>query len=237
MRSIIGISVACGALVMTAMAPASAANLSSQDVATGYEITMTKSDARQMGVAGKLFGTYAIAQSDKGTPDAPWLCDLSGEESVQGKGASDIISREYISLEGRSVSSANQELHVYGTPNQAKRAYDGIVAKIKQCEGAQQPAADPDQGELGGMTTQLTNGTKKASDGDSFLWVRSETTISGVDGFASHEYSTVRYFGRYLQIIQLESQGTGAPKLTAKQIRTTDTMTDVLGDRWRASFG
>ena len=52
MRSIIGISVACGALVVAAVAPASAAELSPQDVARGYEVTMTKAEARQLGVTG-----------------------------------------------------------------------------------------------------------------------------------------------------------------------------------------
>ena len=237
MRSIIGILVACGALVVAAITPVSAAELSSKDVERGYEVTMTKTEARQLGVPGKVFGTFAVAQADTGTPDAPWLCDLSGTDEVEGKGAASIVSREYISLgSGLTVADANQAIHVFGSAKQAKAAYDDIVNKIKQCEGAQNPAADPETLEAGGMTTQLTNGTKKAADGDAFLWVRSETVIGGTDGYASHEYSTVRHFGRYLQILQLDSQGTNAPNLTAKQIRTVDKMTDVLGDRWRAAF-
>ena len=237
MRSIIGISVACGALVVAAVAPASAAGLSPQDVARGYEVTMTKAEARQLGVTGKVLSTFGVTTSDVGTPDAPWLCDLSNSDEIEGKGAATIVASGYLALGGQQVSDAQQEVHVYASAKQAKAAYDGIVKKIKQCEGQQTPAADPDVEEPAGMTTQLTNGTKKAADGDSFLWVRSETLVTGEGGFASHEYSTVRHIGRYLQIIEVESQGTNAPNLTAKQIRTTDNLTDSLGDRWRATFG
>ena len=237
MRRSVAIVISCSALLAASALPAMASELSSQDVARGFEVTMTKAEARQLGVPGRVFGTFAVAQSDTGTPDAPWLCDLSGTDEVEGKGASSIVSREYISLDGQTVADANQAIHVYGNAKQAKAAYDDIVKKIKQCEGTQNPAADAETQEAGGMTTQLTNGTKKAADGDSFLWVRSQTVIGGESLFASHEYSTVRHFGRYLQILQIESQGASAPDLTAKQIRTADKMTDVLGDRWRSMFG
>ncbi len=237
MRSIIGISVACGALVVGAVAPASAAELSPQDVARAYEVTMTKAEARQLGVTGNVLSTFGVTTSDIGTPDAPWLCDLSNSDELEGKGAATIVASGYISLGSQKVSDAQQEVHVYASAKQAKAAYDGIVKKIKQCEGPQTPAADPETEEPAGMTTQLSNGTKKAADGDSFLWVRSETVVTGEGGFASHEYSTVRHIGRYLQVLQVDSQGANAPNLTAKQIRTADKLTDSLGDRWRAALG
>jgi hypothetical protein len=236
MRIVIGVSAICGALVLSAIGPASAAELSSQDVARGYAVTMTKSEARQLGVTGKVLSTFGVTESDIGTPNAPWLCDLSNSDEVEGKGAATIVASGYISLGGQQVDDAQQEVHIFTSAKQAKAAYDGIVQKIKQCEGPQTPAADPETEEPAGMTTQLSNGTKKAADGDSFLWVRSETVVTGEGGFASHEYSTVRHFGRYLQVIQVDSQGSNAPNLTAKQIRTADKLTDSLGDRWRAAF-
>lgn len=236
MRSIIGISVACGALTIAAVAPASAAELSPQDVAKGYEVTMTKAEARQLGVTGQVLSTFGVTASDKGTPDAPWLCDLSNSDEVEGKGAANIMASGYLSLGGQTVNDAEQEVHVFANEKQAKAAYKGIVEKIKQCEGQQTPAADPETEEPAGMTTQLTNGTKKATDGDAFLWVRSVTVVTGEGGFASNEYSTVRQIGRYLQVLQVDSQGANAPDLTAKQIKTADELTDSLGDRWRAAF-
>lgn len=46
----------------------------------------------------------------------------------------------------------------------------------------------------------------------------------------------MRHFGKYLQIIQVQEEGSGATDLTRKQIRTADRLTDLLGDRWRAAF-
>ena len=241
MRSIIGISVACGALVLAATAPAHAADFSGQEIGRAYSILMTNAEGKSLAGGTKMMSTFAVASATKGSPDGPWLCDLSGVTEVEGKGGDQIVSVEFLSQKGQGVGDASQEIHVYGTANQAKRAYDGLVKRVKQCEGDQQPAADDDTPGEGddptGFTTRLTNGSKKAADGDGFLWVRSTTTTPGPDAFAEHGYTTVRHFGRYVQIVQVQSEGTNAANLTAKQIRTADKLTDSLGDRWRAAFG
>ena len=54
MRIVIGISAACGALVLSSMAPASAADLSSQDVATAYSIMMTKAEGKSLAGGSKM---------------------------------------------------------------------------------------------------------------------------------------------------------------------------------------
>ena len=240
MRMAIGISAACGALVLSSMAPASAADLSSQDVATAYSIMMTKAEGKSLAGGSKMMNVFAVSNSGGGAVDDPWLCDLSGDNEVEGKGGDNIVSVEYLSMKGQAVGDASQEIHVYASAARAKKAYDDVVKKIKRCEGQQQPAGDEggvDGDEPGGLTTQLTNGTKKAADGDPFLWVRSTTTIiPGADGFAEHAYTTVRHFDEYLQIIQVQEEGSGATDLTRKQIRTADRLTDSLGDRWRAQF-
>ena len=240
MRRSVAIVVSCSALGAASAMPAAAKDLSSQDVAKAYSILMTPAEARSLAGGTKMMRAFAVASSLKGAPDAPWLCDLSGETEVEGKGADETVSFEYLSQRGQAIGDATQEIHVYRDAKQAKGAYDGMVKKIKQCEGQHTPAADEGtsaEGDDGtGFTTQLSNGTKKAADGDSFLWVRSNTTIAGQGGFAEHGYTTVRHFGRYVQLIQVQSEGTGAPELTAKQIRAADKMTDVLGDRWRAAF-
>lgn len=241
MRRVVGIAIASGVLLAGATVPASAADLSSQEVGKAYSILMTPAEARSLAGGTKLMRVFAVASAIGAKPDTPWLCDLTGEEEVEGKGGDETVSSEYLSQRGQAVGDASQEIHVFRTAKQAKAAYDDIVRKIKQCEGSQQPAADDggsiaEGNEPGGLTTMLTNGSKKAADGDPFLWVRSTTSIAGVDGFESYEYSTVRHFGRYLQILQVQSEGTGAPALTAKQIRTADRLTDSLGDRWRSNF-
>lgn len=240
MRTVMGISAACGALVIGSMAPASAANLSDQDVATAYSIMMTNAEGKSLVGGSKMMNVFAVSNSGGGAVDNPWLCDLSGSSEVEGKGGDNIASVEYLSMKGQAVGDASQDIHVYASVAQATRAYDDLVKKVKRCEGEQQPSGDEDGvdgDEPGGLTTQLTNGTKKAADGDPFLWVRSVTTIAGADGFAEHAYTTVRHFGKYLQIIQVQEEGSGASNVTRKQIRTADRLTDSLGDRWRATFG
>jgi hypothetical protein len=175
--------------------------------------------------------------AESGAADVPWLCDLTGSAEVEGKGGEEIVAMTFLSEKGQAAVEAVQEIYVYSDETQAKRAYDDIVKKIKRCEGKHQPA-DNEGGssDPAGGTTTLTNGTKKAADGDPFLWVRSTTTVSGSGGLIEHEYKTVRHFGSYLQIVQIDSEGVSAPKITAKQIRIINLLTDSLGDRWRASF-
>lgn len=241
MRRLVGIAIACSSLVLAGAVPAAAADLSSQQVGSAYSTLMTASEAKSLAGGTKMMRVFAVASAVSGMPDAPWLCDLSGSEEVEGKGAQETVSVEYLSQRGQAVGDASQEIHVYRDAKQAKSAYNDVVRKIKQCEGQQTPDADedaPGEGEdAGGFTTTLTNGAKKASDGDRFLWVRSTTSIAGPGAFAEYGYTTVRHFGRYLQIIQVQSEGNGAKALTAKQVRTADRLTDSLGDRWRASFG
>jgi hypothetical protein len=237
MRRLIGIAAACGALTITAVVPASAENLDSRDVANAYSIMMTNSEGKSV-VGGKnMIRQFAVLSAEAGTADVPWLCDLTGSDEVEGKGGEEIVVMEFLTEKGQYEVEAIQEIYVYSNEGQAKRAYDDIVKKIKRCEGNHQPADNEGGGnDPTGGTTTLTNGTKKAADGDPFLWVRSTTTVPGSGGLAEHDYKTVRHFGSYLQIVQVDSEGVSAPKITAKQIRIINLLTDSLGDRWRATF-
>ena len=237
MRRLIGVAAACGALTITAVAPASAANLTDQDVAKAYSIMMTNSEGKSV-VGGKnMLRQFAVLSAESGAADVPWLCDLTGSDEVEGKGGEEIVVMEFLSEKGQAEVEAIQEIYVYSNEGQAKRAYDDIVKKIKRCEGNHQPADNEGGGnDPTGGTTTLTNGTKKAADGDPFLWVRSTTTVPGSGGLVEHDYKTVRHFGSYLQIVQVDSEGVSAPKITAKQIRIINLLTDSLGDRWTASF-
>jgi hypothetical protein len=237
MRRVIGIAAACGALTITAVAPASAANLASQDVAKAYSIMMTNSEGKSLVGGTNMMRQFAILSAESGAADVPWLCDLTGSDEVEGKGGGEVIAMEFLSEKGQVAVEADQEIYVYSNANQAKRAYDDIAKKIKRCEGQHQPADDEGGSyDPTGSRTTLTNGTKKATDGDTYLWVRSTTTVAGSGGVAEHHYKTVRHFGSYLQILEMENFGIYAPELTAKQIRITDRLTDSLGDRWRATF-
>jgi hypothetical protein len=246
MRRSILIAAACGALTITAAAPASAKNLASQDVAKAYSIMMTNGEGKSLVGGKKMVRDFSVVSADSGNADDPWLCDLSGSAEVEGEGTEEVVMMEFLSEKGQDVSGALQEIFVYSTAKQAKLAYDRIVKDIKQCEGQHRPADDEaefraeiDSAEAedsSGSTTIVKNGTKKAADGDTFLWVSSTTTIAGADGMVEHEYHTVRHFGSFLQILQVESEGTSAQRISTQQIRVTDRLTDTLGDRWRSAF-
>jgi len=236
MRTRTWTALGAAAAVLIGSSPAMATEASPSLVTTVYPLMVTKADAAKVGVTGSRLATFAVTSSDKGTPDAPWLCDLDGVAEVEGKGAPALVSMEIMSLKTGDVSSLSQELHVYASEAKAKSAYRGILKRIAECEGQHTPTPDGDADEPGTTTVTLTNGTKKASDGDTLLWVKSETTLADANGFASHEYLTVRHFGRYIQVVEVESEGTQAPPLTAKQMSTVDTLSDSHGDRLRAAL-
>lgn len=219
------------AILVASAAPAHAADPSASTVATIFPLMVTKTDATKVGVTGSRMSSFTITTSDQGTPDAPWLCDLSGDLEVQGKGAPTLVATDIMSLKSSDASRLSQELNMYASVAQAKAAFRGMVKLIKQCEGQHTSNSDTEDSNPGGLTEVLTNGTKKTADGQTFLWVRSVTTIPGVGGYADHSYITVRVFGKVLQVFEVESQGIGAPPLTAKQIAVVDGLTSSLGDR------
>jgi hypothetical protein len=147
---------------------------------------------------------------------------------------------EFLSEKGPDMSAALQEIFVYSTAKQAKLAYDRMVKDIRQCEGVHRPTANDGQpaeiDDASGSTRNLMNGTKKSADGDTFLWVSSTASIASSVGVFEHDYRTVRHVGSSIQILQVESEGASAQKISAQQIRLMDRLTDSLGDRWRATF-
>jgi hypothetical protein len=240
MRRSILIAAACGALTITAAAPAGAESFASQDVAKAYALMMTKGEGKSLTGGKKMVREFSVLSASSGPADSPWLCDLSGSDEIEGKGGGDVVTMEFVSEAGPNMSEALQEVFVYSTAQQAKLAYDRIVKDIKQCEGLHRPTANDGEpaetDDASGSTRKLTNGTKTSADGDTFLWVNSTTTIASTGGNFQHDYRTVRHFGSYLQILQVESEGTSAQKISAQQIRTMDRLTDSLGDRWRSAL-
>jgi hypothetical protein len=227
---------AATALALTA-APAQAASLSPATVADAYSVMLNPTQAKLVGIGKQRVSIFGVQSSTKGTPDAPWLCDLTGGLEVGGKGAGDLITSEVLSLTGKNVTTISHDIHWYANEKQAKAAYNELATKIKGCEGQHTPI-DSEHEEPGAtITTKLTNGAKKAKDGDAFLWVNSETIVGDpTTNFADHDYITVRLFGNFIQFVELEAEGNNEVPLTKKQIAATDKLTDSLGDAWQAKF-
>lgn len=227
---------AVAALTLTSV-PAQAVTVSPAAVADAYSVMLTPAQSQLVGIGKENLSIFAVTRTTKGTPNAPWLCDLTGTVEVEGIGAKSLLTSEVFDAKSKNVSSLFQEIHWYGSEKQAKRAYDDLVKKIKKCTGDHSPTNDPDADVTYTIDTNLTNGTKKAKDGDPFMWVRSETTLSDpTTSYAGHEYTTVRQIGNYIQLIDLKSEGVNAKPLTQKQIAAADRLTDSLGDAWRAKF-
>jgi hypothetical protein len=228
---------AATALTLSAV-PAQAASLSPAIVADAYSVMLTPAQAKLVGIGKQRVSNFGVANSTKGSPDAPRLCDLSGDVEVTGKGAEVLFQSEVLSLGGGdTVLTIAQETHWYPNQKRAKQAYNDLVQKMKKCEGRTTPVADDSEGGSVTLTTTLTNGEKKAPDGDSFLWVNSATVLgSPTTNFADHDYVTMRLFANFIQIIELDSEGNNAPALTKKQIAAADRLTDSLGDAWQAKF-
>lgn len=229
--------VASAAALLLSSVPVQAAPLSSGTVGDAYAVMLSAKDARTVGIKKAHVSDFGVANSTKGTPDAPWLCDLSGAEEVEGKGATNLLSSQFMNLAGKDITSLSQEIHWYGSDKEAKKAYEGILKVIKKCEGQHQPAADDTDPAPFTITTSLTNGTGKSKDGDTYVWVKSETVMNDpTSSFADHDYVTVRHFGSFVQIVELESEGTNAPALTTKQVDAANRLTDSLGDSWQSKF-
>lgn len=229
-------SLATAAAMVVFAGPAAAApSPSDAEVGAAFGAMLSKADAASLGVRGNTMRTFSVSTSDQGTPDAPWLCDLTGVAEVEGRGAPTLFAAEVLSLKKGAVSDASQEIHSYSGAPAAASAYKGILKRITECTGQQSPDAEDEGDGQAGMTTQLTNGIRQVNDGSSFAWVRSETTIPGAEGFVSHQYLTVRLVGPYVQIIEVDSEGRSAPNLTAKTIAAADQLTVKLGDLWRTS--
>jgi hypothetical protein len=229
-------TVAATALTLSSV-PAQAVTISPAKVSDAYSVMLNTTQAKLVGIGNQNFSDFGVAQSSKGTPNAPWLCDLTGTAEVEGVGARTLLTSDVFDFSSKDVSSLFQRIHWYSNEKQAKRAYDGLVKKIKKCEGDHAPTNDPGATEAYTIDTSLTNGTKKAKDGDAFLWTNSDTTLSDpTTRYAGHEYTTVRLIGNYIQLLHLKSEGVDAKRLTPKQIAAADLLTDSLGDAWRGKF-
>jgi hypothetical protein len=57
-----------------------------------------------------------------------------------------------------------------------------------------------------------------------------------MSSLSDYDYLTVRTFGNFIQVMDIQSEGLDATPFTKKQIATLDNMTDSLGDAWQAKF-
>jgi len=215
------------------------ARLAPEAVDDAYRVMLTTSQAQELGVGKHSVVGFSMQSATKGSPDDPYFCELTGGIRIEGQGAGSILESEFESLGGEALSEVRQEIHWYANEKSAKKAYNDIVKKVKTCVGEQLGDASDVSGETTNPApTMLTNGTKKSAKLDhSFLWINSETIDSDAKvTFSDYDYTTVRTFGNFIQIIEIQSEGLDATPFTKKQIATLDEMTGSLGNAWQAEF-
>lgn len=231
-------AIAATTAVVMSSVPAQAATLSPPVVADAYSVMLTASQAQALGVKKHYLAEFSIASATKGTPDGLWLCELTGGTGIEGQGAGRLLTSAFADISGDWIFEVDQKIHWYANEQSAKKAYNAIVKQLKMCVGQQMGDATEVSGETTvGVPALLTNGTKKAKDGDEFLWISSKTIdADAMSSLSDYDYTTVRTFGSFIQIMDIQAEGLDATPFTKKQIATLDNMTDSLGDAWQAKF-
>lgn len=231
-------AIAATTAVVMSSVPAQAATLSPPVVADAYSVMLTASQAQALGVKKHYLAEFSIASVTKGTPDGLWLCELTGGTGIEGQGAGRLLTSAFADISGDWIFEVDQKIHWYANEQSAKKAYNAIVKQLKMCVGQQMGDATEVSGETTvGVPALLTNGTKKAKDGDEFLWISSKTIdADAMSSLSDYDYTTVRTFGSFIQIMDIQAEGLDATPFTKKQIATLDNMTDSLGDAWQAKF-
>ena len=237
-RALALIAIATTTAVVMSSVPAQAATLSPPVVADAYSVMLTASQAQALGVKKHYLADFSIASATKGTPDGLWFCDLTGGTAIEGQGAGSVLTSTFADISGDRIFGVEQEIHWYANEQSAKKAYNAIVKQLKMCVGQQMGDATEVSGETTvGVPALLTNGTKKSKDGDEFLWISSKTIdADATSSLSDYDYTTVRTFGNFIQVMDIQAEGLDAKPFTKKQIATLDNMTDSLGDAWQAQF-
>lgn len=231
-------AIAATTAVVMSSVPAQAATLSPPVVADAYSVMLTASQAQALGVKKHYLAEFSIASVTKGTPDGLWLCELTGGTGIEGQGAGRLLTSAFADISGDWIFEVDQKIHWYANEQSAKKAYNAIVKQLKMCVGQQMGDATEVSGETTvGVPALLTNGTKKAKDGDEFLWISSKTIdADAMSSLSDYDYTTVRTFGSFIQIMDIQAEGLDATPFTKKQIANLDKLTDSLGDAWQAKF-
>ena len=84
-------TVAAAALTLSSV-PAHAVTLSPSTVADAYSVMLNTTQAKLVGIGKTNVSNFGVASSTKGSPDAPWLCDLSADRLAVVRGGRMLLS-------------------------------------------------------------------------------------------------------------------------------------------------
>ena len=236
MRATYTLGLACAAICCIASLPtAHAVETSGLSVAEANSVMLSSRDATKLGISKQRVQTLTATTSNTSPVDDIWLCDLSGDTEIDIPGTRSLARSVARSQSAGPLGLAVHEFHMFPSAKAAQQAYANIVRKARSCTGTHTPGADVDMSEMPSTTnktTTLTNGVKKAPDGDRFVWIESQTTKpDAATGYAENSYRTLRRTGSIIQVVYVENDGENVTPLSKRVLTAADELTDTLGDR------
>lgn len=202
-----------------------------------HDVMLNSRDATKLGISKDRVQTFVATTSNTGPVDDIWLCDLSGDAEIDVPGTRSLVRSVARSQGDASLGLAVHEFHVFQNSKAAKAAYASIVREARECTGTHTPDADTDMSDMPSTTnkvTSVTNGVKRAPDGDRFVWIASQTTQPDAStGYAENSYRTLRRVGSTIQVVYVENDGENVTPLPKRVLTVADQLTDTLGDRLR----
>lgn len=207
--------------------PAQAQPLPLSALPTAKGALITKSEARALGIVGRV-DRELVYTYDEGAPsDAPWLCDLDGDAEVEATGAPTEFEVEVFNPGGKGYVVEN-ELHGYADPGAARDAYREIRRLSRLCRGTVETTDGQDA-----ATFRLSHGQGKTKYGRPFVWTYSRALDSVDPRDFTDNYITFTRIGSFVQVVELESLGRDTGNLSESQRREARKVTGVLAERAR----
>lgn len=236
MKTKLTLTLASATMCCIALVPsAQAAEISGMPLDEVSSVMLNSRDATKLGISKKRIAILTATTSNTGPVDDIWLCDLSGDTEIDTPGTRSLAKSVVRSQSDSTLGLAVHEYHIFPTTAAAKRAYANIAKRAIDCTGTHTPVADVDMSDMPSntkKTTTLTNGVKKASDGDQFIWIESQTTKpDATTGYAENSYRTLRRVGPMIQVLYVENDGENVAPLSKRILTVADQLTDDLGDR------
>lgn len=208
-------------------APAGARPLPSSLIADANTAMISISEARSLGITGKVVRAFGEIYGQAGPVDDPWLCDLDGDREVEGIGASSELQVEIFNGWDSGYIVEN-ELLVYADAREARKSMRLIRERAPSCTGVVTSNED-----RGPVTYRLSNGSGETRSGRAFVWTYSRALTAEQPLDFQDNYITFTRIGRYVQVVEMESLGRKTGNLGEDQRREVRKLTGVLADRVR----
>lgn len=176
-----------------------------------FKSMLTSEQARSLGVAAR--NTTSLTHIELMENKRKYVAYMCPEQYLTGKSLPAVVYDKTISSNTKSALSpkkqttkAYQQLNIFQTAADAEKAFGVAQRKVKKCTGMQDHP--------GGFTVEASNGSGTLANGNAYYWYMMES-----ESFNQMTIGTLTSAGdtRWYQLVQLETSGNKAPKLTQAQ--------------------